>query len=71
MSNRKLDDQKTIREVIADYVASNGVTTTRLIADFVNAELGIKPSPTTIAAILSELGYSAKRQSGFFWERTR
>ncbi len=69
MSNRNLDDQKTISEAVKNYVELNGITTTRQIAEFVESEIGIKPSPTTIAAVLKKLGYSATRQSGFFWER--
>ncbi len=69
MSNRNLNDQKTINEAIKNYIELYGITTTRQIAEFVESEIGIKPSPTTIAAALKNLGYSAKRQSGFFWER--
>lgn len=61
---KKAEMQK-IKKAIADYVQSNGVTSTRDIALGVADTIGYQPSTATVSEVLKELGYIPKRPS--FW----
>lgn len=57
MSRREAKTEREIKDAIQDYVSTYGVTSTRAIADYVEGQLGSRPSTGTIAAVLREMGY--------------
>jgi len=67
MSNQTKANQTKIRETIQSYVDKTGITTTRRIAEHVKSVIGILPSPSTVSAILQELGYEPIKQPRFVW----
>ena len=56
MGRRQKDKERQVKEAIADYVRNYGVTTTRDIADYVNSQLGVRPSTATVAQVLHAMG---------------
>ncbi len=69
--NKSTKDMQRVRELVADYVEENGVTNTRQIADYISDSGLESPSTATIATILRELGYTAKRQPSFVWKHNK
>lgn len=67
MSRRDKESEHEIEQVIAAYVAQNGVTNVRDIADVVSSQLGMTPSTATVSKILQRLGYLPHKQSPFIW----
>jgi hypothetical protein len=49
--------EREIKDAIRDYVSTYGANSTRTIADYVEGQLGSRPSTGTIAAVLREMGY--------------
>ncbi len=68
MTNRTTDQHNAMHQHVRNYVQAHGVTTTRLIAEYVHSKEGVTPSTSTIAAILDELGYKAHKQPRFVWK---
>jgi hypothetical protein len=64
---RPNDESVQIRQLIEDYVSQNGVTDTRKIADYVEANIGMRPSTATVSKILQDLSYLPHRQPSFVW----
>lgn len=53
-------DIQRIADAIEEYVQQNGVTTTRMIAEYVKATIGLAPSLSTVAKVLRQLGYDTE-----------
>jgi len=64
MAGITFEQQIQIRDAIKEYLDKNGVTSLRLIADYVKQKTGMRPSPNTISRHVREAGY---KRSG--WER--
>lgn len=57
MAGLTYEQQTQVREAIQTYLSEKGMTTLREIAEFVEAETGIKPSLATISRKVKEAGY--------------
>jgi arginine repressor len=64
----KKAEKQSVKRAIANYVQTNGVTSTREIALGVADTIGYQPSTATVSDVLKELGYISKRPS--FWSMT-
>ena len=64
----KRAEKREVKKAIANYIATNGVTSTREIALGVADTIGYQPSTATVSKVLKELGYIPKRTS--FWSMT-
>jgi hypothetical protein len=64
----KKAEKQSVKRAIANYVQTNGVTSTREIALGVADTIGYQPSTSTVSDVLKELGYIPKRPS--FWSMT-
>lgn len=68
MSGQSFENQTALREVVAEYLEQNGVTTLRTIAQHVEKLLGFYPSITTISRLVRQQGYSRATTS---WVREK
>lgn len=57
MARRDPKLEREIKDAIADYIRSYGAASTRTIADYVEGQLGSRPSTDTVANVLKEMGY--------------
>ncbi len=67
MSNKSLETQNKVRQLIAEYMGAGRSANTSAIADYVKNNTGFKPSRTTIGTILRELGYEPIEQPRWIW----
>ena len=57
MARRDPKLEREIKDAIKDYIDTYGAASTRTIADYVEGQLGSRPSTDTVANVLKELGY--------------
>lgn len=67
MSNILKTDQERIRLLIAEYMQAGNAPETSRIADYISANITIRPSRTTIGVILRKMGYQPIEQPRFVW----
>ena len=58
MPRKDVKTEREIREAIRDYVNTYGASSTSTIADYVQSQLGVRPTKDTVADVLREMGYT-------------
>lgn len=56
-----------IRALVAEYMGAGNAAETSKIAQYIQDRIGVKPTRTTIGAILREMKYEPIEQPRFVW----